>query len=100
MQSSQYEYTDDLKYVDNQGHFIILWGNKLESKFLSSLVLVLLLIYVDMNEKKIFQQNTVDSGAYIAFPSCSWLHCFICYCAVNILHTHYKFGIVLATLLQ
>ena len=26
MQSNQYEYTESLKYGDNQGHFIILWS--------------------------------------------------------------------------
>ena len=32
MQSNQYKYTEDLKYGDNQGHFIILWWKKVKSK--------------------------------------------------------------------
>ncbi len=46
MQSKQHEYTDDLKYVDNQGHFIIFqW--KSESKIChlwSNLIIFIALI--------------------------------------------------------
>ena len=48
MQSNQYEYTEDLKYGENQGHFINLWWKKMKGKIKScsiALMLVSINIY-------------------------------------------------------
>ena len=39
MQSNQYESTEDLKYGDNEGHFIVLWWTKWQVKFFISQIL-------------------------------------------------------------
>ncbi len=38
MQTNQYEYTEDLKYMygDNHGHFIILWWEKWKAQLFIS----------------------------------------------------------------
>ncbi len=48
MQINQYKYTDDLKYGDNRGHFIILCWKKWISKIFhlrSNLVVIALIIH-------------------------------------------------------